>query len=453
MLRMKFGNTKLNLKRYISFDSLRNRSSLKDVDDENFNVMLSYKNNNNINLSVINNILPVYLKECLVNDLNKTIQCNKTVFEMLERRALNAFNLEKKYWGCFINSNSNYVNSNNDYFLLNLYSNLLNYRNKIMHISFSLEKKKDKNNRKCLLDAIYNTIKIENESNINYMQIKNMYEIFIPDIIYIDETNNPYNFEYEFLKNLKDINNCIVIVNISNKANLISHNLISSPFEYSDIVFSYFNENFRACNSQVIFYKKGFRSFDNEGKLISYDFEEKLKNIFFENNLNNIIFSLATSFKLMKTNEFKEYAKQTQKNTSTLFKYINKEYFNVHYSGNNSFLNLNSSNYSFNIQEFYALCTKLNIYFDVLKPTKFIQKSFNIGSNYLTSLGLLDNDMKIVADFINQSASLYFYIKQKENLSNEKFINYINNPTSSDILSLANDIFCFISSFPSIHSC
>ncbi|CRG94757.1 serine hydroxymethyltransferase, putative [Plasmodium gallinaceum] len=452
MLRKKFNNIKYNLKRYISFDSLRNRSSLKDVDDGIFNMLSLYKNNNNINLSVINNIIPLYLKECLINDINKTIQCNKNVSEMIENRALNSFNLEKKYWGFLINSYSNCINSHNDYFLLKLYNSLINNRNKIMHISFSLEKKNNKNKRNCLLDTVYNTIKIENENNINYKQIKDIYEIFRPDIIYIDETNNPYNFEYEFIKNLKDINNSIVIVNISNKANLISQNLIPTPFEYSDIVFSFLNENFRAHNSYIVFYKKGFKYFNNEGKLISYDFEEKLKNIFSENNLNNIVFSLATSFKLMKNTEFKEYANQVQKNASILFKYINKEYFNIHYSGNNSFLNLNPSNYSFNVQEFYTLCTKLNIFFDVLSPTKCIQKSFNIGTSYLTSLGLLEKDMKIVADFINQSISLYFHMKQKENLSNEKFIEYINNSTTSEILSLANDVFCFISSFPCMKS-
>lgn len=177
---------------------------------------------------------------------------------------------------------------------------------------------------------------------------------------------------------------------------------------------------------------------------------KKLKYAFDDIYLNNIFFSFFTSFKLMKNEEFKEYVKQIKENTYILYKYINRKYFHIQYSQNNSFFNLNPSSCTFNIQEFYLLCNKLNIYFDILKDKSSNQKSFNIGTNNLTSLGLLTHDIKNVAEFFNESVVLYFYLKEKSKLTNMSFIQYIeDNSSASDIYSLAVDISSFISSYPS----
>ncbi|SCO94011.1 serine hydroxymethyltransferase, putative [Plasmodium malariae] len=461
MYSQNFKNVKFISRRFITLCSQRIQSSLKDVDNETLNLLSHYKSRNSINLSVRNNVIPNYLKEYLISDLNKNLYLDIDHFKMIEESILNSFNLEKKYWGCLFRS-SNYSDSNNnevdDYFLLKLFRSFVNSKNKIMHISFSLsdaEEKCEKGTCKnpSIIDDFYNTVYIKNKDQIDYMEIKKQYDDFSPNLIYIDETNNPYSMNYEFINNLKNRNNCIIITNISNKANIISQNLIPSPFNHSDIVFTFLNENMRAYNCYIIMYKKGYKNINEEGKLISYEFGEKLKKTFSQNYVNNTIFSLATSFKFMRNTEFKEYVMQSNKNTSILSTYINKKYFNLHYSKNSNFLNLCSSNSNFNIQEFHTFCKHLQIFFDIISPFPYNQKSFNIGSNYLTSLGLLENDMKVVTNFINQSISLYFHLKQNAINSNTQFAEYIKNGyTSSDMLSLSNDIFCFISSFPSPHS-
>ncbi|KYN96152.1 putative serine hydroxymethyltransferase [Plasmodium gaboni] len=445
--------------RYISYYSLRNHSRLKDIDDETYNILNSYKNKNDINLSVVNNIMPTYMKEYLSLDLNPNIFVNNKDIEMLEYIALNSFNLEKKYWGCLISTTS--LNNNNnksidDYFFNKLYGHFLKKECKILRISFCLEQNIENNISSDIMQNIYNVVNIKNINEPNYNEMQKISNDFNPDIIYIDESNNPYNIDYDkFIKGIKNKNNKIhnkpiIITNMNNKASLISQNFINSPFDHSDIVFTYFNENFRAHNSFVIFYKKGYKCVNTDGHIIEYDYEKKLKHTFGDAYLNNIFFSFFTSFKLMKNEEFKEYVKQTKENTYALYKYINRKYFYLQYSQNNNFFNLNPSNCTFNIQEFYLLCNKLNIYFDILKDKSSNQKSFNIGSNYLTTLGLLTHDIKNVAEFFNESVVLYFYLKEKSKLSNMSFIQYIeNNSSASDIFSLAVDISSFISSYPS----
>ncbi|SCM04403.1 serine hydroxymethyltransferase, putative [Plasmodium chabaudi chabaudi] len=471
---------KVKWRRYISSQSLQNYNSLKNVDEDNYNILSTYKNKSYLNLSVCNNVIPKYVHDCLVNNLNKNVTLNLEHLKIIEDRALAAFNLENKYWGCVFNtsSHSECTNSIDEYFLLKLFRNFVNYQSKIMIISFTLLDKEthEENNKeenrtdKNVLNEFYNILYIKNNDKINYMEIKNQYEQFKPDLIYIDETNNPYNFDYEFittLRNMKskinnnvnsekegveDKSNTLVMTNISNKASFIIEKFISSPFSQADIVFSYLNENIRANNCYIIFYRKGFKNISTQGKLICYEYEEKLKKTFFQNNVNNIICSLSTSFKCIQNHEFKEYIHQINKNINVLFSYLNKKYFNIHFDQNNNFLNIACSNSLFNIQEYHMFCKKINILFDIININKSIypQKSFNIGTNYLTALGMEEHDMKYVSEFINQSILLYLYTKQKSTNSNLTFLEYLENSfISSDILALSNDIHSFVSMFPS----
>lgn len=457
MLKEFVKNVNVRNHRYISFYSLRNQSRLNDIDDETYNMLKSYKNKNDINLSLVHNIMPTYMKEYLSIDLNRNIFVNNKNIENLEYIALNSFNLQKKYWGCLISNVSlNNNKSIDDYFFIKLYGHFLKKECKILRINYCLEQNIENNVSNDIMQNLYNIINIKNRNEPNYDEIQKISNDFNPDIIYFDESNNPYNIDYDrFIKGLKNKNNKIhnkpiIITNMNNKANLISQNLINSPFTHSDIVFTYFNENFRAHNSFVIFYKKGYKCVNTDGHIIEYDYEKKLKYAFDDIYLNNIFFSFFTSFKLMKNEEFKEYVKQIKENTYILYKYINRKYFHIQYSQNNSFFNLNPSSCTFNIQEFYLLCNKLNIYFDILKDKSSNQKSFNIGTNNLTSLGLLTHDIKNVAEFFNESVVLYFYLKEKSKLTNMSFIQYIeDNSSASDIYSLAIDISSFISSYPS----
>ncbi|SCP05721.1 serine hydroxymethyltransferase, putative [Plasmodium ovale] len=459
---------KFNWGRYISSCSLRNNSCLKDVDDENFSLLSQYRSKNHINLSICKNILPKYLTEYLTNDLNKNLPFDIRHFKMIEERALESFHLEKKYWGCLFSCDnfSDGMHVVDDYFLLKLFRSVITYKSRIMTIEFSLEQRescendKDKGKhslnaklKKPVIDEFYEVEHIKNDGKINYDDVKRKYEKLKPSLLYIDETNNPYHFDYESLNNFRGIHNCTVITNMSNKANIITQQFVSSsPFHKSDIVFSYFNENIRAHNCYIIFYKKGFKNVNKDGILINYELEEKLKNTFYKNNLSKTIFSLGTSFKCMNSTEFNEYILQCMKNTYILYTHINRKWWNAHYSENSIFVNLSLFNLIFNIKEFHTLCQHLNIHFDILHPWKYKQKSFNIGTNYLTALGLLENDMKVVAEFLNRALYLYLYLKKNSTLSNYTFTEYLaNGPTPPDLLSLASEISSFITSFPSAY--
>ncbi|CXI92796.1 serine hydroxymethyltransferase, putative [Plasmodium berghei] len=473
-------NGKIPWRRFISSQSLQNYNSLKNVDEDNYNILSTYKNKSYLNLSVCNNIIPKYVHDCLVNNLNKNATLNLEHLKIIEDRALAAFNLENKYWGCVFNTSTHteYTNLMDEYFLLKLFKNFVNYQSKIMIIIFTLlgKEPQEKNNKeesrmdKNILDEFYNILYIKNNDKINYMEIKNQCEQFNPDLIYIDETNNPYNFNYEFITTLRNIkskinnkvynekagvedkSNTLVITNISNKASFIIGNFISSPFSQADIVFSYLNENIRANNCYIIFYRKGFKNISTQGKLIYYEYEDNLKKTYFQNNINNIICSLSTSFKCIQNCEFKEYIYQINKNINILFLYLNKKYFNIHFDPNNNFLNIACSNSLFNIQEYHMFCKKLNILFDIININKstYVQNSFNIGTNYLTALGMEEHDMKYVSEFINQSILLYLHMKQKSTNSNLTFLEYLESSfISSDILALSNDIHSFVSMFPS----
>ncbi|CAA9989585.1 serine hydroxymethyltransferase, putative [Plasmodium knowlesi strain H] len=446
----------LEARRYITCHSLRNQGSLKSVDDEAFNLLTShYKNGNCLNLSVSNNIIPKYLREYFSLDLNKNLSFDVNHLKMIEDMALSLFHLEPKYWGCTfgVNSTVDYPPGEVDHaFIFTLFRSLTNCKGRVMNISFPLSQEGEANSP--LIENYHDSVNVKIKDKINYEEIHKIYDAFNPDLVYVDETNNPYNFNYDFFSNLKDINKCVVITNMSNKGSLISQNLIPSPFNHSDVVYTYFNENMRAHNCHVIFYKRGYKQVDTKGKLIHYEYEKKLKNYFLPIRVNNTILSFLTSFRMMKNAEFKEYVIQSKENTRALLSHLNKDFFNIQYAQNSNFLNLNCTISPFNVYEFHQFCKELNIFFDILNPFKYTQKSFNVGTNYLTSMGLLESDMKTVAEFLNRTLSLYLSAKRLTNCANDQFVQFLKHSyvTSPNMLSLSNDIFCFISSFPDVHS-
>ncbi|KJP88420.1 hypothetical protein AK88_01872 [Plasmodium fragile] len=442
-------------KRYITCHSLRNQGSLKSVDDEAFNLLAShYKNGNCLNLSVSNNIMPKYLREYFSLDLNKNLSFDVNHLKMIEDRALSLFHLEPKYWGCTfgLNSTADYPPGElDDPFLITLFQSLTNYKSRVMNINFALSEEREKSNP--LIENYYDCMNVKINDKIDYEEIRKIYDAFNPHLVYVDETNNPHNFNYDFFRTLKDINKCVVVTNISNKGSLISQDFIPSPFNHSDVVYTYFNENMRAHNCNVIFYKRGLKQVDTKGKLIHYEYEKKLKNHFLPIRVNNTIFSFLTSFRMMKNCEFKEYVIQSRENTRALLSHLNKDLFNIQYAQNSNFLNLNCTNYHCNVYEFHEFCKELNIFFDILNPFKYTQKSFNVGTNFLTSMGLLENDMKTVAELLNRTLSLYVCAKRQNNCASNEFVQFLKHTfvKSPNMLSLSNDIFCFISSFPDVH--
>ncbi|KMZ91643.1 serine hydroxymethyltransferase [Plasmodium vivax Mauritania I] len=443
-------------RRCITYQSLRNQGSLKSVDDEAFNLLSShYKNGNCLNLSVSNNIIPKYVRDYFSLDLNKSLSFDVSHLKLIEDMALSLFHLEPKYWGCTfgVNSTGDYPPGEEDIpFLFTLFRSLINCKGRIMNISFALAEEGEANNP--LIENHYDCVNVKLKDKVDYDEIHKIYDAFNPHLVHVEETNNPHNFNYDFFSSLKDINKCVVVANISNKGSLISQDFIPSPFNHSDVVYTYFNENMRAHNCHVIFYKRGYKQVDKEGKLIHYEYEKKLKNQFLPIRVNNTIFSFLTSFKMMKNAEFKEYVIQSKENTRALLSHLNKNFFNIQYAQNGNFLNLNCTVPPFNVYEFHEFCKQLNIFFDILNPFKYTQKSFNVGANYLTSMGLLEGDMKTVAEFLNRALSLYLSAKRQTNCAGNEFVQFLKRTcvTSPSMLSLSNDIFCFISSFPDVHS-
>ena len=55
-----------------------------------------------------------------------------------------------------------------------------------------------------------------------------------------------------------------------------SFQVIPSPFDYSDIVTTTTHKTLRACRAGMIFYRKGVKSVDKQGREVMYDFEKKI---------------------------------------------------------------------------------------------------------------------------------------------------------------------------------
>lgn len=202
---------------------------------------------------------------------------------LAQRRALETYGLNSSNWGINVQP---YSGSPANF---EVYTALVGPHNRIMgldlpdggHLThgYYTEKKKVSATSIFFESMPY---KVDQETGlIDYDALAANVKLFKPKLIIAGISCYPRNLDYKRFRTIADSVNAILMGDMAHVSGLVAARVAPNPFEYCDVVTSTTHKTLRGPRAGVIFYRKGVKSVDANGKEILYDYEEKINQAVF----------------------------------------------------------------------------------------------------------------------------------------------------------------------------
>lgn len=262
---------------------------------------------------------------------------------------------------------------------------------------------------------------------------------FRPKMIIAGMSCLPRNIDYARMRSIADKCGALLHADMAHISGLVAAGCTPSPFEHCDIVTTTTHKTLRGPRSGIIFYRVGSKGVNKQGQEIKYDLKKKIDEALFPGLQggphNHAIAGVAVALKQADSEVFREYTRKVCSNAQELAESLKAHGFELITGGTDNHLMLvnllpsgtDGNRVQFLFDRLHITANKNTIPGDksAMRPS-----GMRLGTPALTSRGMDENDMKIVADLINQGVKLSAQIKQ-ELPSNATFKDYKEAITSS----------------------
>ncbi|XP_015436578.1 PREDICTED: serine hydroxymethyltransferase, cytosolic [Dufourea novaeangliae] len=351
---------------------------------------------------------------------------------LAQQRALDAFNLNPKEWGCnvqpYSGSPANFA----------VYTGLIEPHGRIMgldlpdggHLThgFFNEAKKVSATSIFFESMPY---KVDPQTGlIDYDKLAENARLFKPKIIIAGVSCYSRCLDYKRFREIADENNAYLFSDMAHISGLVATGVIPSPFEYSDVVSTTTHKTLRGPRAGVIFFRKGVKNIGKNGQEVMYDIENKINQAVFPGLQggphNNAIAGIATTMKQVKSPEFLQYQKQIVANAKRLCAGLQKHGYKISTDGTDVHMllvNLRPVGLTGNkaekiLEDISIACNKNTLPGD---KSAFNSSGIRLGTPALTTRGLVEEDFDKVVDFIHQGLLL---AKEITKISGPKFVEF-----------------------------
>jgi len=232
---------------------------------------------------------------------------------------------------------------------------------------------------------------------LNYDKIRKQAGKFKPKIIISGGTAYPREINHKKMGEIAKSVGAYYLADVAHEAGLIAAKVNLSPFEHADVITMTTRKTLRGPVGALIFCKK--------------ELEEKINKAVFPGLLggpqNHSIAGIAVALKEARTKAFEKYAKQTVTNAKTLAKELKKYDFDVVSGGTDKHLvlvdlrnkNTDGSKVAENLEKAGIIVNKNTVPKETASP--FHPSGIRLGTPALTSRGMKEKEMKIIAKWIN----------------------------------------------------
>lgn len=321
---------------------------------------------------------------------------------LCQKRALEAFSVDQSLWDVNVQS---YSGSTANFAV---YTALLKPGDRIMgldlpsggHLThgYYTSSKKISNSSIYFQSLPYSVGK---DHLINYDELESLATRFKPKLIIVGASAYPRDYDYPRFRSIADKCGALLMADIAHTSGLVASGLLSSPFEYCDVVTTTTHKTLRGPRAALIFFKKEFTEAINFAVFPSSQGGPH----------NNTISAVATALKQVSTLEFKEYSKQVILNAQHLAYQLSLLGFDVLTGGtDNHLLLLNLKQNVLTGSKFEYLLELCNV--SVNKNTistdtsAFNPSGIRIGTAAMTSRGFKTSDFNFVARILFDCMSL-----------------------------------------------
>ena len=246
---------------------------------------------------------------------------------------------------------------------------------------------------------------VDENGYIDYDNILELAKKHKPKLIIAGASAYPRIIDFKKFREIADEVGAYLMVDMAHIAGLVAAGLHPSPFPYADVVTTTTHKTLRGPRGGVILSNKEINEKFNFNKAIFPGTQG--------GPLEHVIAGKAVAFKEALDPSFKEYQTQIVKNCKALATSLKNKGFNMVTGGtDNHLLLLDLTNFDITGKELQARCD--NVYITLNKNaipndprSPFVTSGVRIGTAAITSRGMKEEDMEIIADLIYQTVTDY----------------------------------------------
>ncbi|CAJ1020360.1 putative Serine hydroxymethyltransferase [Leishmania utingensis] len=372
------------------------------------------------------------------------------VENLAKKRALAAFGLDPEVWGVnvqpYSGSPANFA----------AYTALLEPHSRIMgldlpsggHLTHGFYTPKKKVSATSIYFESF-PYRVKEDGLIDYDTLESVALVFRPQMIIAGASAYARDFDYERFRHICDEVGSLLLMDMAHTAGLIAGGALKSPFPYADVVTTTTHKSLRGPRAGMIFYRK--KNF--QGNPTDY-----------ENRINQAVFpgcqggphehqiaAIATQMREVCTPEWKVYAKQVQSNAHTLADALSAKGHKFVSGGTDNHLLL------WNVRVHGLTGSKMEKLLDAVsisvnKNTIPGDKSamtpggIRVGTLSLTSRGMVEADMRVIAEFLDRAIELAKQIQTE--VGSVKLNDFVEAlPKYSGVAALRRDVEAFATTF------
>ena len=246
---------------------------------------------------------------------------------------------------------------------------------------------------------------VDENGYIDYDNVLELAKKHKPKLIIAGASAYPRIIDFKKFREIADEVGAYLMVDMAHIAGLVAAGLHPSPFPYADVVTTTTHKTLRGPRGGVILSNNEINEKFNFNKAIFPGTQG--------GPLEHVIAGKAVAFKEALDPSFKEYQTQIVKNCKALAEALRNKGFNMVTGGtDNHLLLLDLTNFDITGKELQARCD--NVYITLNKNaipndprSPFVTSGVRIGTAAITSRGMKEEDMEIIADLIYQTVTDY----------------------------------------------
>jgi glycine hydroxymethyltransferase len=116
---------------------------------------------------------------------------------------------------------------------------------------------------------------------IDYDKLHENAKLYRPQIIIAGTSCYSRNLDYKRFREICNDVGAILLADMAHISGLVAAKVTPTPFEYADIVTTTTHKSLRGPRAALIFFRRGLKEVDKNGKEIMYDFERRINEAIF----------------------------------------------------------------------------------------------------------------------------------------------------------------------------
>ncbi|PON85734.1 Serine hydroxymethyltransferase [Trema orientale] len=383
---------------------------------------------------------------------------------LCQKRALEAFNLDPAKWGVNVQSLSGSPSN------FQVYTALLKPHERIMaldlphggHLSHGYQTDTKKISAVSIFFETMPYRLDESTGYIDYDQLEKSATLFRPKLIVAGASAYARLYDYARIRKVCDKQKAVMLADIAHISGLVAAGVIPSPFEYADVVTTTTHKSLRGPRGAMIFFRKGVKEINKQGKEVLYDYEDKINQAVFPGLQggphNHTIAGLAVALKQVMTPEFKAYQEQVLRNCSKFAQSLVELGYDLVSGGTDNHLvlvnlrnkGIDGSRVEKVLESVDIAANKNTVPGDV---SAMVPGGIRMGTPALTSRGFAEEDFVKVAEYFDAAVKLALNIKASaEGTKLKDFVTTMqsNDHFQSEIAKLRHEVEAYAKQFPTI---